>query len=117
MTFEYAEESDLGPCLIPNDAPIEGWPDATGDRHALVVAPSEGKLYELHHAYRVKDGWQAGSGAVWDPNSNRYRPMGWMSADGAGLPILPGLLRYDEVYEKREATHALRVTVGRSQFG
>lgn len=117
VSFECADESDPGPYPIPDGAPVEGGPDATGDRHVLVVSPVDGKLYELYHAHRVKDGWQASSGAIWDLNANQYRPMGWTSADGAGLPIFPGLLRYDEVYEKKEVTHALRVTVGRSQFG
>lgn len=113
---EYPEESDPGPFPIPADAPVEGGPASDGDRHVLVVRQGECKLYELYHARYVGPGWQAGSGAVWDLRVNATRPAGWTSADAAGLPILPGLARYDEVLAG-EINHALRFTVWRSQRG
>ncbi len=110
VTFGYAEESDPGPYPIPADAPIEGGPDSTGDRHVLVVEADECRLYELYDAHPQADGsWTAGSGAVWDLASHALRPAGWTSADAAGLPILPGLVRYDEVAAGR-IDHALRIT-------
>jgi len=114
IAFEYADESDPGPYPIPRDAPIEGGPDSEGDRHILVVDKDSRKLYELFAAYPEGDGWRAGSGAVFDLTSNALRPEGWTSADAAGLPILPGLVRYDEV-QAGEIRHALRFTVQRSQ--
>jgi hypothetical protein len=111
VSFRYNEESDPGPYPIPPDAPVEGGPDSTGDRHVLVLDKDECRLYELFSAFRQEDGsWQAGSGAVWDLRSNRLRPRGWTSADAAGLPILPGLVRYEEV-EAGEIKHAIRFTV------
>jgi hypothetical protein len=112
LTFQYASESDPGPYPIPPDAPIEGGPAAGGDRHVLVVDVDARKLYELFDAHPVDNGasWTAGSGAIFDLNSNALRPAGWTSADAAGLPILPGLVRYDEVVDKKEITHALRFT-------
>ncbi len=111
ITFEYASESDPGPYPIPPWAPIEGGPAASGDRHVLVVDVSNLVLYELFAAYPQADGsWRAGSGAIFDLTSNRLRPAGWTSADAAGLPILPGLVRYDEVVERGEITHAIRFT-------
>ncbi len=113
ITFvEYADESDPGPYPIPANAPVEGG----GDRHVLVVRQNECKLYELYHAAFTGPGWNAGSGAVWNLRSNALRPAGWTSADAAGLPILPGLARYDEV-NAGEIRHALRFTVWRSQNG
>lgn len=109
---EYGDQSDPGPYPIPANAPVEGG----GDRHVLVVRQSECKLYELYHAEYVGPGWDAGSGAVWDLRSNALRPAGWTSADAAGLPILPGLARYDEL-AAGEIRHALRFTVWRSQRG
>jgi len=110
VTFEYADESDPGPYPIPPDAPIEGGPSATGDRHVLVLNRTNGKLYELFSAYPLPGGtWRAGSGAVFDLKSNALRPDGWTSADAAGLPILSGLARYDEV-AAGEIKHALRFT-------
>jgi hypothetical protein len=103
---EYGDESDPGPYPIPPDAPVE----AGSDRHLLVLAAGECRLYELYHARRAGSGWQAGSGAVFDLSGNSLRPDGWTSADAAGLPILPGLARYDEV-ETGAIRHALRVTV------
>jgi hypothetical protein len=115
MTFDYASESDPGPYPIPSNAPIEGGPGATGDRHVLVVDSSTCKLYELYAAQYVGPGWHAGSGAVFDLGSNALRPDYWTSADAAGLPILPGLVRYDEAAQNGEIDHALRFTVRRTQ--
>lgn len=109
VQFLYADESDPGPYPIPPDAPIEGGPDADGDRHILVVDRDNWMLYELFDAHPGEDGWSAGSGAIFDLSSNTLRPAGWTSADAAGLPIFPGLVRYDEV-EAREILHALRFT-------
>jgi len=113
---EYPDESDPGPYPVPSDAPIEGGSDSTGDRHVLVLQSGACKLYELYHAFKDTDGpgWQAGSGAIFDLSSNGLRPEGWTSADAAGLPILPGLVRYDEV-ESGQITHAFRFTVWRTQ--
>ena len=116
VTFDYADESDPGPYPIPPDAPIEGGSDSTGDRHVLIVDAAHRKLYELYDAHKVGTGWQAGSGAIFDLTSNALRPDSWTSADAAGLPILPGLVRYDEV-AAGEITHALRFTVSRTQQG
>ena len=110
VSFDYADESDPGPYPIPSDAPIEGGPQSTGDRHVLVVDRDAGKLYELFAAYPNPDGsWHAGSGAVFDLDSNALRPATWTSADAAGLPILPGLVRYEEV-AAGAIDHALRFT-------
>lgn len=112
VTFQYASESDPGPYPIPSDAPIEGGATATGDRHVLIVDADARKLYELFDAHPMSGGasWTAGSGAIFDLNSNSLRPAGWTSADAAGLPILPGLVRYDEVVDQKEIRHALRFT-------
>src|SRR5438477_3630239 len=111
VTFDYADESDPGPYPIPPNAQIEGGPSSTGDRHVLVVDKDACKLYEMFSAYPQPDGsWQAGSGAVFDLNSNALRPAGWTSADAAGLAMLPGLVRYDEILAGR-IDHAIRVTV------
>ena len=115
VRFEYADESDPGPYPVPPDAPIEGGPNGKGDRHILVLDRDRWRLYELFSAYREGSGWRAGSGAVFDLSSNRLRPAGWTSADAAGLPILPGLVRYDEVVERKAIRHALRFTVTRSR--
>jgi hypothetical protein len=115
VTFEYADESDRGPYPIPPHAPIEGGPRAKGDRHILVVDRDNWKLYELFSAYPQGAGWRAGSGAIFDLKSNKLRPAGWTSADAAGLPIFPGLVRYDEVKEQKAIPHALRFTVVRSR--
>jgi hypothetical protein len=114
VTFEYASESDRGPYPIPTDIRIEGGPRSDGDRHAILVDRSRCRLYELFALRRVDGRWTAGSGAVWDLRTNRLRPAGWTSADAAGLPILPGLARYEEVARGR-IDHALRVTVSRSR--
>ena len=115
VAFEYADESDPGPYPIPADVAIEGGRDADGDRHALIVDRNRCKLYELFAlSPRADGGWRAGSGAIWDLRSNRLRPAGWTSADAAGLPILPGLARYEEVARGR-IDHALRFTVSRTR--
>ncbi len=114
VRFGYAGECDPGPYPIPPDAPVEGGPGADGDRHVLVVQAGSCRLYELFDAHREGGGWRAGSGAVWNLRSNRLRPAGWTSADAAGLPILAGLVRYEEVARGR-VDHAIRVTVDRSQ--
>lgn len=112
VTFYYDDESDPGPYPIPPDAPIEGGPAATGDRHVLVLDVDNWMLYELFDARPVNGGasWTAGSGAIFDLSSNGLRPAGWTSADAAGLPIFPGLVRYDEAVINGEITHALRFT-------
>ncbi|HEX6749260.1 MAG TPA: hypothetical protein VF092_18325 [Longimicrobium sp.] len=112
VTFEYDDESDPGPYPVPTDAPVEGGPNGTGDRHVLVIDRDNWKLYELYDAHPVNAGasWSAGSGAVFDLASNALRPAGWTSADAAGLPIFPGLVRYDEVVEQKAVRHALRFT-------
>jgi len=110
ITFDYSDESDPGPYPIPPDAAIEGGSQSTGDRHVLVVDQENCILYEIFSAYPQQDGsWATGSGAVFDLRSNGLRPSGWTSADAAGLPILPGLVRYDEV-ASGEIRHALRFT-------
>jgi hypothetical protein len=114
VRFQYASESDRGPYPIPKDVKIEGGRKSTGDRHALIVHEDECRLYELF-ALRRRDGrWRAGSGAIWDLDSNDLRPRGWTSADAAGLPILPGLARWDEV-RKGVIDHALRFTASRTR--
>jgi hypothetical protein len=119
VKFEYLEESDPGPYPIPADAPIEGGPNARGDRHVLVIDRDHGKLYELFAARPDGDGshWEAGSGAIFDLNSNHLRPAGWTSADAAGLPVFPGLVRYDEVVVRKTVEHAFRFTVRRTRRG
>lgn len=114
VSFEYASESDPGPYPVPPNPPIEGGPASTGDRHILIVDRDNWKLYELYAAYPQGAGWRAGSGAIFDLNSNALRPAGWTSADAAGLPILPGLVRYEEV-SAGEIAHALRFTVSRTR--
>lgn len=113
----YGGESDPGPYPVPRNAPIEGGPDSDGDRHVLVIDRDHWKLYEVFSARPINNGasWVVGSGAVFDLNSNALRPAGWTSADAAGLPIFPGLVRYDEVFEQREIRHALRFTVPRTR--
>lgn len=115
VRFLYASESDRIRYPIPANVRIEGGSSAEGDRHALLVDRDSCRLYELYDLRQNADGrWQAGSGATWDMRSNRLRPAGWTSADAAGLPILPGLARYEEVAAGR-ITHALRITVSRTR--
>ena len=110
VSFDYADESDPGPYPIPPDVRIE----ASSDRHALIVRDGECRLYELFALERSGSGWNAGSGAIFDLDSNALRPDGWTSADAAGLPIFAGLARYDEVQRGR-IEHALRFTLSRTQ--
>jgi hypothetical protein len=111
----YGSQSDPGPNPVPLDAPVEGGADADGDRHVLVLDRDRWRLYELFDAHREGRGWRAACGAIFDLNSNRRRPAGWTSADAAGLPIFPGLVRYDEVVEQQEIRHALRFTCARTR--
>lgn len=132
---EYPDESDKGPFPVPDEIPIEGWPawhqrDPSqpqslaevqrrpdryeGDRHAIVVDPVHRRLYEFFTFGRTRDGWAAGQASVFDLSSNKQRPDGWTSADAAGLPIFPAVVRFDEL--KRGAVeHAMRVTVRRTR--
>jgi hypothetical protein len=132
----YADESDKGPFPIPDSMPIEGWPAAYkrtpalrslslddvqrdkrnegGDRHALVVDPVNGMLYEFYQAKKTERGWQAAQASVFDLKTNRLRPAGWTSADAAGLPIFPAVVRYDEI-QRGMVEHALRVTVHKTR--
>ncbi|HWW92929.1 MAG TPA: hypothetical protein VN375_06155 [Vicinamibacteria bacterium] len=110
MSFDYADESDPGPYPFPSDAPVE----PGGDRHVLVVDRDACRLYETFDSHYQGPGWHCGSGAIFDLRSNGLRPDGWTSADAAGLPILPGLVRRDEVLGG-EIRHALRFTVDRTQ--
>jgi hypothetical protein len=111
----YGSESDPGPMPIPLAAPIEGYPNpGTGDRHVLVLDNVNCFLYELYSSYPQATSWNAGSAAVWDLLANEQRPYTWTSADAAGLPIFPGLVRYDEV-AAGAINHALRFTLQNSQ--
>ncbi|OAI39267.1 hypothetical protein AYO38_08025 [bacterium SCGC AG-212-C10] len=116
ITFEaYGDESDPGPYPVPNNAPVEGLGE--GDSHVIVLQQGTCKLFELFAASKnAGAGWSADSGAAWDLNSNATRPIGWTSADAAGLAILPGLVRYDEV-KSGDINHALRFTVQQTQKG
>ncbi len=111
VSFQYASQSDKGPYPLPRGVPIEGGYGSTGDRHAIVVDRSTCTDYELFAAYPHDGGkrWTAGSGAIFNLRSNNLRPAGWTSADAAGLPILPGLARYNEV-AAGQIDHALRFT-------
>jgi hypothetical protein len=110
VVFDYADESDRGPYPIPAGVHVEGG----SDRHAILVDRSSCRLYELYALRREGGRWHAGSGAIWSLRSNRLRPAGWTSADAAGLPILPGLARYDEV-ARGAIRHALRFTAPRTR--
>ncbi|WP_310525901.1 hypothetical protein [Nocardioides sp.] len=123
---DYGDESDRGPVFIPADAAIEGGSDAdpdpaAGDRHVLAVRRGTCDLIELYAAERVRDasgavvGWRAAAAARWDLSTNRLRPARWTSADAAGLPILPGLLSYDEA-ASGAITHALRFTLPSARY-
>lgn len=133
---EYTGESDAGPYPIPDELPIEGWPanyrrepstrsltlddvqrdvrKQGGDRHAIVVDPVNGKLYEFFSTVKLGDGWHAQQASIFDLQSNRLRPDGWTSADAAGLPIFPAVVRYDEL-QRGMVEHAMRVTVRRTR--
>ena len=110
VTFQYASESDPGPYAVPLNAPIEGGSASTGDRHAIAVDTDNCILYELWSATAQTAGWQAGSGAIFNLKANTLRPSGWTSADAAGLPVFPGLVKYDEV-AAGVIQHAIRLTV------
>jgi hypothetical protein len=110
VTFDYSDESDHVGYPIPKGVHIEGGSASTGDRHAILVDKSTCRLYELYDLTHTSSGWHAGSGATWSLRSNHLRPAGWTSADAAGLPIFPGLARYDEV-ARGVIDHALRFTV------
>lgn len=132
----YPDESDKGPFPVPDDLPIEGWPanykrtpalrglslddvqrdkrQENGDRHALVVDPVNRMLYEFYQAKKTDQGWQAAQASVFDLKTNRVRPAGWTSADAAGLPIFPAVVRHDEL-ERGMVEHALRVTVTKTR--
>jgi hypothetical protein len=114
VAFTYADESDKGPYPIPKSVHIEGGRASSGDRHALLIDKDACKLYELYALYPKGGGWTAGSGAIWNLRSNALRPAGWTSADAAGLPIFPGLARYDEV-ARGVINHALRFTAARTR--
>jgi hypothetical protein len=117
VTFTaYGDESDPGPYPVPLSAPVEGGAAAGGDRHVLAVDTDHCVLYEMYRAFPRAGHWDADSGAVFNLGSNALRPDGWTSADAAGLPIFPGLVRYDEV-AAGAITHALRFTVARTQRG
>jgi hypothetical protein len=115
VTFEVPDESDPGPYPIPANAPIEGGPSSSGDRHVVVIESGNCVLHELFYSFPQTNGsWQAYSGARFDLRANAMRPSGWTSADAAGLPILPGLVRYDEV-QAGEIKHAIRFTAPQTQ--
>jgi hypothetical protein len=108
--FLYASQSDPGPYPFSAATPIEGGQNAGGDRHAIMVDPATCVLYELYDArFQTGNASTAGSGAIWNLRSNRLRPASWTSADAAGLPILPGLVNYDEV-KSGHIDHAIRFT-------
>ncbi|MDX6699630.1 MAG: hypothetical protein QOE65_3027 [Solirubrobacteraceae bacterium] len=107
---DYPDESDRGPYPVPLNAAVEGG----SDRHVLTLQSGTCRLFELYNAQRSGAGWAASQGSIFNLRSNALRPAGWTSADAAGLPILPGLARYDEV-RRGAINHALRFTVQRSQ--
>jgi hypothetical protein len=136
VSVGYAAESDKGPFPIPDEVPIEGWPlsrpvgangvpltlddvqrdrlNQGGDRHAIVVDPVNRMLYEFFAIRRTDAGWTAMQASVFDLKSNALRPAGWTSADAAGLPIFPAIVRYDEL-KRGVVSHAMRVTVRRTR--
>jgi hypothetical protein len=116
VTFQYAGESDKGKYPLPRGVPIEGGARSSGDRHVIVVNRDTCLDYELFAAYPVSGGsrWRAGSGAIFNLRTDHLRPAGWTSADAAGLPILPGLARYDEV-ARGSIDHALRFTASETR--
>jgi hypothetical protein len=114
VTFDYDSESDHGGYPVPANAPIEGGASSAGDRHVLVIDQDHCILYELYSAYPQAASWQAGSGAIYNLLSQALRPATWTSADAAGLPIFPGLVRYDEIVAGA-IRHAIRFTVPQTQ--
>jgi hypothetical protein len=119
VSFQYQDESDPGPYPVPPNAPIEGGATSGGDRHVLVIDVDHKLLYEMYAAYPQNGGasWTAGSGAIFDLTSNALRPMYSTSADAAGLPIFPGLVRYDEAVVQQSIRHALRFTCPSTRRG
>jgi hypothetical protein len=117
VSFQYADESDKGPYPIPKSVPIEGAPAHAneGDRHVLIVDRDACKLYELSGMHRTGGHWAGWSGAIWNLRSNAVRPAGWTSADAAGLPMLPGLARWDGDASTGRINHALRFTAERTR--
>lgn len=117
--MQYGDESDPGPYPVPANSPIEGGTNSNGDRHVIVIDRDNWRLFELGRSFPQNSGasWNADCGAVFDLNSNALRPAGWTSADAAGLPIFPGLVRYDEVYELGEIKHAVRFTAQYTRRG
>src|SRR5271163_3842270 len=113
-TFTYQSESDTGPYAIPLNAPIEGGSSSSGDRHVISVDTDNCILYEIYAAYPQTASWQGGSGAIFQLLSDGLRPATWTSADAAGLPIFPGLVRYDEIVAG-QIRHAIRFTVPQTQ--
>jgi hypothetical protein len=120
--LSYPDESDKGPFPIPDNAPLENWPldgrdladtqrrKERGDRHVLVVDPVHRTLYEFYQGRKTEVGWEAACAATFDLKSNKLRPDGWTSADAAGLPIFPAVIRYDEC-ERGIVAHAMRFTM------
>lgn len=116
VSFLYKDHSDAGPYPIPPNALIQHSQDSQGDRHLIVVDTAQGLLYEMYRAFPDgKGGWRADSGAIFDLKTNKKRPDNWTSADAAGLPIFPGLVRYEEVVNQKEIRHALRVTANKTR--
>jgi hypothetical protein len=116
VTFtDYGDESDTGPYRIPLDTPIEGGNQSSGDRHVIAVDTSNKILYELYSSFPQTSFWNAASGAIFDLKTNDHHPLTYTSADAAGLPIFPGLVRYEEAVVKKEINHAIRMTVQLSQ--
>jgi hypothetical protein len=110
INFDYATESDNVPYPLGTDIKVEGGQWVSGDRHTIVIDKAACKLYETFDTRKRLGAWAAGSGAVWDLTSTKLRPNGWTSADAAGLPILPGLLRFEEVHA-HDVDHAIRFTI------
>lgn len=104
----YGDESDKGKYRVPLKAPVEGGASSDGDRHVLAYDKARCKLYELYRAFPKSKRWSADSGVIWDLQSAALRTESWTSADAAGLPIFPGLVRYDEAHSG-EIDHAIRV--------
>jgi hypothetical protein len=118
ITFRYSSQSDPGPYPIPSNAPIQGGTSSTGDRHVLIIDWDNWKAYEVFSAYPPASGsttWTAGSGAIFDLTTGALRPAGWTSADAAGLPMFPGLVRYDEAVTAGVIAHALRMSCDQSR--
>jgi hypothetical protein len=116
VSFLYSEWSDKGPYPIPPDALIQHGQNSNGDRHLTVVDVDNGLLYEIYRAFPDgKGGWRGDSGAIFDLKTNRQRPDNWTSADAAGLPIFPALVRYEEVVIQGEIRHAMRVTANKTR--